>query len=191
MLLVLDEIQSGFGRTGRFWGHEHHDVSPDVVITAKGLASGFPLSAFGAPGSLMEKGWPGSQGGTYGGNAVACAAAIATLDVIASDGLVENAATEGARLSAALHDLADRFPVMGDVRGPGLMIGVEFTAPDGSPDGATAAAVLREAAANGLLMLGCGPYGNVVRWVPPLTVTAAEIDEALDIYATSLEKAAS
>jgi 4-aminobutyrate aminotransferase len=189
MLLVLDEIQSGFGRTGRFWGHQHHEVTPDVVITAKGLASGFPLSAFGASRSLMEQGWPGSQGGTYGGNAVACAAAIATLDVIESEGLVGHAAAEGARLSAALHDLAARFPVIGDVRGPGLMIGVEFTAADGTPDAATAAAVLGEAAAGGLLMLGCGPYGNVIRWVPPLTVTAAEIDEALDVFAASLEKA--
>ncbi|MGH3730828.1 MAG: aspartate aminotransferase family protein, partial [Micromonosporaceae bacterium] len=92
ILLIADEVQTGFGRTGKFWGHDHFGVTPDIVITAKGLASGFPLSAIAAPSALMEKAWAGSQGGTYGGNAVACAAALATLDVIQDEGLVANAA---------------------------------------------------------------------------------------------------
>ncbi|MCA9450812.1 MAG: aspartate aminotransferase family protein, partial [Candidatus Omnitrophica bacterium] len=98
ILLILDEVQAGYGRTGKFWAHEHFDIQPDVVITAKGLASGFPLSGFGAATETMEKGWPGSQGGTYCGNAVACAAALATLDVIEEEGLVENAAGQGQHL---------------------------------------------------------------------------------------------
>ncbi|HZJ48244.1 MAG TPA: aminotransferase class III-fold pyridoxal phosphate-dependent enzyme, partial [Acidimicrobiia bacterium] len=111
ILLIIDEAQSGFGRTGRFWGHQHFDVRPDVVITAKGLASGFPLSAIAASTELMGRGWPGSQGGTYGGNAVACAAAIATLDVIEEEGLVERAST----LGVCRHIRSHR-PVAGDNR---------------------------------------------------------------------------
>ena len=99
ILLVMDEVQTGWGRTGRFWGHDHFGVQPDILITAKGLASGFPLSAIAAPSELMAKAWPGSQGGTYGGNAVACAAAIATLDVIRDEGLVDNARVVGAALA--------------------------------------------------------------------------------------------
>src|SRR5918998_458183 len=106
ILLVVDEVQTGWGRTGRFWGHDHFGVRPDVLVTAKGLASGFPLSGIAASGELMAKAWPGSQGGTYGGNAVACAAACATLDVIEEEGLVANAAEQGLRLRAALEDVA-------------------------------------------------------------------------------------
>src|SRR5215217_114932 len=109
ILLVIDEVQTGWGRTGRFWGHDHFGVQPDILVTAKGLASGFPLSAIAAPAELMSKAWPGSQGGTYGGNAVACAAALATLDVIQDKKLVENAAARGEQLKAALSAVADRF----------------------------------------------------------------------------------
>src|ERR687893_2579902 len=103
ILLIADEVQTGFGRTGRFWGHQHAEgVTPDILITAKGLASGFPLSGIAASEELMLKAWPGSQGGTYGGNAVACAAALATLDVIEAEDLVENAAVQGNALREAL-----------------------------------------------------------------------------------------
>lgn len=127
-LLIVDEVQTGFGRTGRFWGHEHADVRPDVLITAKGLASGFPLSAIAAPAELMGRAWPGSQGGTYGGNAVACAAALATLDVIQDEGLVANADAMGLRLRDGLRKVASAHPLIGDVRGRGLMLGSEFGA---------------------------------------------------------------
>ncbi|MFN7124120.1 MAG: aminotransferase class III-fold pyridoxal phosphate-dependent enzyme, partial [Hydrogenophaga sp.] len=111
ILLVVDEVQTGWGRTGRFWGHDHFEVRPDVLVTAKGLASGFPLSGIAASRELMSKAWPGSQGGTYGGNAVACAAAIATLDVIVEEELVENARVVGAALARGLSKVAADHPV--------------------------------------------------------------------------------
>jgi 4-aminobutyrate aminotransferase len=181
-LLVVDEVQTGFGRTGRFWGHDHFSVQPDVLITAKGLASGFPLSAIAAPRDLMAKAWPGSQGGTYGGNAVACAAALATLEVVQSEGLVENADRMGARLREGLAKVAADVPAIGDVRGLGLMLGNEFVNRDGEPDAAAAARVQQAAAAAGLLLLTCGAAGNVVRMIPPLVVTADQIDEALTLW---------
>ncbi|PRX49130.1 4-aminobutyrate aminotransferase [Prauserella shujinwangii] len=183
ILLVLDEIQTGFGRTGRFWGHEHFDVRPDIVLIAKGLASGFPLSGIAASKDLMAKAWPGSQGGTYGGNAVACAAAAATLDVIQEEGLVENAAARGRQLLEGARAVAGKTAAIGDVRGLGLLVGSEFTTPDGKPDNPTAQAAQKAAAERGLLLLTCGAYMNVVRMIPPLVVSAEQVDEALDIWA--------
>ncbi|WP_199432407.1 aspartate aminotransferase family protein [Qaidamihabitans albus] len=182
ILLVLDEIQTGFGRTGRFWGHQHFDVRPDVVLIAKGLASGFPLSGVAASRELMAKAYPGSQGGTYGGNAVACAAAIATLDVIQEEGLVDNAAERGRQLLEGARAVGEKTAAIGDVRGLGLLVGSEFTTPDGKPDNATAQAAQKAAAERGLLLLTCGAYMNVVRMIPPLVVTAEQIDEALEIW---------
>lgn len=182
ILLVVDEIQTGFGRTGRFWGHDHFGVRPDIVLIAKGLASGFPISGMAASEELMAKALPGSQGGTYGGNAVACAAAIATLEVIQQEGLVENAAERGRQLLEGARVIADKSPSIGDVRGLGLLVGSEFTTPDGEPDTAKAQAAQKAAYANGLLLLTCGAYMNVVRMVPPLVVDAEQIDEALRIW---------
>ncbi|MGH3390144.1 MAG: aspartate aminotransferase family protein [Actinomadura sp.] len=190
ILLVVDEVQTGVGRTGRFWGHEHSGVRPDVLITAKGLASGFPLSAIAASGELMGRAWPGSQGGTYGGNAVACAAALATLDVVRDEGLVDNAAEMGLRLQDGLRKVASDHPVIGDVRGLGLMVGSEFSTVDGEPDPATAQRAQQAAAERGLLLLTCGAYGNVVRMIPPLVVDAAQIDEAIRIWAEAVAVAA-
>jgi 4-aminobutyrate aminotransferase len=189
ILLVLDEVQTGFGRTGEFWGHDHFGVRPDVLVTAKGLASGFPLSAMAAPRALMEKAWPGSQGGTYGGNAVACAASIATLDVIRDEGLVENARVRGGQLQDGLRKVAADHPVIGDVRGLGLMLGSEFTSADGRPDAATAVRAQQEAASRGLLLLMCGAWGNVVRMIPPLVVDEAQVEEALGIWADAVTAA--
>lgn len=183
ILLVMDEIQTGFGRTGRFWGHEHFDVHPDIVLIAKGLASGFPLSGIAASKELMAKALPGSQGGTYGGNAVSCAAAVATLGVIQEEGLVQNAAERGRQLLDGARLIGDKTPGIGDVRGLGLLVGSEFTKPDGEADPATAAAAQKAAAAKGLLLLTCGAYMNVVRMVPPLVVNAEQIDDALRIWA--------
>ena len=188
-LLVMDEVQTGFGRTGTFWGHEPSGVRPDIVITAKGLASGFPLSAIAAPAAIMDKAWPGSQGGTYGGNAVSCAAALATLDVIQEEGLVENAARQGERLQQGLAKIAEANPAIGDVRGRGLMLANEFVTPDGQPDGTTALRAQQAAAQNGLLLLTCGPAGNVVRFIPALVVNADQVDTALELWAASVEEA--
>lgn len=182
ILLVVDEIQTGFGRTGRFWGHDHFGVRPDIVLIAKGLASGFPISGMATSEELMAKALPGSQGGTYGGNAVACAAAIATLEVIQREGLVENAAERGRQLLEGARVIADKSPSIGDVRGLGLLVGSEFTTPDGEPDTAKAQAAQKAAYANGLLLLTCGAYMNVVRMVPPLVVDAEQVDEALRIW---------
>jgi 4-aminobutyrate aminotransferase len=182
ILLILDEVQTGYGRTGKFWGHEHFGIRPDIIVTAKGLASGFPLSGIAASREVMVKGWTGSQGGTYGGNAVACAAALATLDVIRDEGLVDNARLRGAELQDGLRKVAADHPVIGDVRGLGLMVGSEFTAADGRPEPATAQRAQRLAADRGLLLLTCGAFGNVVRMIPPLVVNAEQVEEAVTIW---------
>lgn len=189
ILLVIDEVQTGWGRTGRFWGHDHFGVQPDVLITAKGLASGFPLSGIAASKELMSKAWPGSQGGTYGGNAVACAAAIATLDVIVDEKLVDNARVVGAALARGLDKVAADHPVIGDVRGLGLMLGSEFTTPEGQPDPVTAGRAQQAAAERGLLLLTCGPFTNVVRMIPPLVVNERQVDEAVGIWAEAVQAA--
>ncbi|MFC7360292.1 aspartate aminotransferase family protein [Nocardioides astragali] len=191
ILLVVDEVQTGWGRTGRFWGHDHFGVQPDILVTAKGLASGFPLSAIAAPAELMAKAWPGSQGGTYGGNAVACAAAIATLDVIRDEGLVDNARVVGGVLQYGLEKVAANTSGIGDVRGLGLMLGSEFVTADGQPDAATAQQAQQKAAELGLLLLTCGPFGNVVRMIPALVVTQEQVEDALAIWAAAVEAARS
>lgn len=180
ILLVMDEVQTGFGRTGKMFGHEHFDVQPDIITLAKGIASGFPISGIAASEELMSKAWPGSQGGTYGGNAVACAAAVATLEVIEEEGLVANSAERGTQLLEGVKAAA--VDGIGDVRGLGLLVGSEFTAADGTPDTARAQAAQQLAAKKGLLLLTCGAHMNVVRMIPPLVVTAEQVDEALDIW---------
>jgi len=190
ILLVVDEVQTGWGRTGRFWGHDHFGVRPDVLVTAKGLASGFPLSAIAAPAELMAKAWPGSQGGTYGGNAVACAAALATLDVIVEEGLVENARVVGGVLARGLEKVRADHPVIGDVRGLGLMLASEFVTSAGEPDQPAASRAQQEAARRGLLLLTCGPYGNVVRMIPPLVVTERQVEDALAVWTECVNVAA-
>ncbi|WP_028923645.1 aspartate aminotransferase family protein [Pseudonocardia acaciae] len=190
ILLIADEVQTGVGRTGKFWGHQHAPgVTPDIIITAKGLASGFPLSGIAAPTELMAKAWPGSQGGTYGGNAVACAAALATLDVVRDENLVDNAAEQGRRLADGLRKVAADHPVIADVRGLGLMVGNEFQTADGAPDPDTAARAHAAAAERGLLLLTCGAAGNVVRMIPPLVVTAEQVDKGIELWADAVNAA--
>ena len=184
--LVLDEVQTGWGRTGKFWGGDHFGVEADILITAKGLASGFPLSAIAARQDIMERAWPGTQGGTYGANAVACAAALATLDVIQDEQLVTNSAERGAELRAVLEKVAGSHSAITDVRGLGLMLGNEFRDADGSPDGATALAAQQEAARRGLLLLTCGAWGQVVRFIPALVVDSDHVAEAADIWSDAV-----
>jgi 4-aminobutyrate aminotransferase len=190
ILLIVDEIQSGFGRTGRWFAHEHFDISPDVLVIAKGLASGLPLSGVLAPMSLMEKWTPGSHGGTYGGNAVAAAAAVATIQTIRAENLVENAQTRGLQLSESLRRLQVQYPIIGDIRGLGLMIGVEFRDADGNPDKSTAKAVQKACFEERLLLLTCGPWDNTIRWIPPLIVTEEQIEVGLQIFERALNKIA-
>jgi 4-aminobutyrate aminotransferase len=193
ILLIADEIQTGFGRTGRLFAVEHSAVEPDVVVVAKGLASGLPLSGIIARRDLLDAWAPGTHGGTYGGNVVACAASNATLDVIADEGLVANAAERGAQFLASLRSLAADHPSIGDVRGLGLMLALEFVRPgegDGRvPDAALAKRVLAATLERRLIVLGAGSFGNVVRIIPPLVTSAAEIDLALEILGDSLSAA--
>ena len=186
ILLIADEIQSGFGRTGRWFAFEHFGITPDILTLAKGLASGLPLSGVIARMDLMEKWTPGSHGGTYGGNALACAAAAATIRVIRDQGLLENAQARGAQFTTGLAHLQETYPAIGDLRGLGLMIGAEFTGSDGRPDKDTAKAVVHACLERRLLLLTCGPWDNTIRFIPPLVVTSEEIDQALEIFSESL-----
>lgn len=188
MALIIDEVQTGVGRTGTFWGHEPSGVTPDILITAKGIASGFPISAIAASTEMMSKAWPGSQGGTYGGNAVACAAAVATLKVVESEGLVANSATQGERLISGLREVAQTVTTVGDVRGRGLMVACEFLDPDGTPRADLAAAAQQAAISENLLLLTCGARGNIVRFIPPLIVTADQVDDGVAAWAKALAK---
>jgi 4-aminobutyrate aminotransferase len=190
MLLVIDEVQTGFGRTGRMFAHEHVAVEPDILILAKGIASGLPLSGIVARRELIEAWPPGTHGGTYGGNIVSCAAALATIDVLESEGLIDNARNRGEQLLAGVRELQGRYPVIGDTRGLGLMVAMELIEPgvgDGRrPNPAAVKAVLGGARERGLMVLSAGPYGNVVRVIPPLVTTADEIDQALGILDEAL-----
>ena len=193
IMLIADEVQTGYGRTGRFFAVQHWDVEPDIVVMAKGIASGLPLSGLLAKRELIEA-WPaGTHGGTYGGNVVSCAAANATLDVIEDEHLVENAAARGSQFLAGLRTLAARHPAIGDVRGLGLMLALEFIQPgvgDGRvPDAGLAKRVLNEALDRHLIVLSAGTYANVARIIPPLVTTAAEIDQALAILEASITAA--
>ena len=185
ILLVIDEVQTGFGRTGKMFGLEHAGIAPDVLIMAKGLGSGVPISAIGASRALMEKWTPGSHGGTYGGNALAAAAGVATIAVMRDEDLPGNASRQGEKLLEGLRELQAEYPMIGDVRGRGLMVGVEF-AKDGHPDKDAAKAVQKACLDRDLLLLTCGTYDNVIRWIPPLVVTQAQIEEALGIFAEAL-----
>jgi 4-aminobutyrate aminotransferase len=185
ILLVDDEVQSGMGRTGRMFAAEHSGVEPDIICSAKALASGMPLSAMIAREKVMT--WPpGSHGSTFGGNPVCCAAAGATLDVIEEEGLLENADRVGGWLLSNLRQLAQESHLIGDVRGLGLMIGVELVKDKETKEIAKveAEAVMLECFKRGLLVLPCGP--NSIRFSPPLIITQAQAGRALEIFAEAL-----
>jgi 4-aminobutyrate aminotransferase len=187
ILLIADEIQSGFGRTERWFAQEHFDLRPDIMTAAKGLASGMPLSGVFSRLELMDKWLPGSHGGTYGGNAVSCAAAVATIRAMRDENMLDNAVARGAQLVEGLRSLQIRYPQLGDVRGLGLMIGCEFRTAERKPDKATAKAIAAACLERNLLLLTCGPWDNVIRWIPPLIVSAAEVEQALSIFTEALE----
>jgi 4-aminobutyrate aminotransferase len=193
ILLIADEVQTGFGRTGEMFAVRHWDVEPDIVVLAKGIASGLPLSGIIARRDLLEKMPPGTHGGTYGGNVVACAAANATLDVIEDEDLVANARERGSQFLAGLRRLAASRPSIGDVRGLGLMLALEFIKPgeaDGRfPNPELSKRVIAEALDRRLIVLSAGSYANVVRIIPPLVTTADEVDQALEILGESLDAA--
>jgi 4-aminobutyrate aminotransferase len=186
LYLIADEVQSGFGRAGRWFAIDHTQTVPDIMIMAKGMASGMPLSGIAASREMMAKWPPGSHGGTYGGNAVACAAAVATIQTMRDERLIENSAEMGQMLMTGLRRLQEEYPAIGDVRGQGLMVASEFSRPDGEPWPEMAGAVAKAAHERDLMLLTCGTFGNVIRWIPPLVVNQAQIHEALDIFANAL-----
>ena len=187
ILLIADEVQTGIGRTGHMWASEWSGVRPDILVTAKGIASGLPLSGIMARRELLEKFGPGAHGGTYGGNAVACAAALATLDVIAAEGLLENARRQGDRLLSGLRRTAAGHPGVAEVRGQGLMVGIEFAEGDDlRPRPDLAKSLIQAAFERKLLLLSCGTYGHVVRIIPPLVTTDTEVDSAISTISESL-----
>ncbi len=188
ILMIADEIQSGFGRTGKFFAFEHEGIVPDIVTMAKGIASGLPLSGIAYAHDLGEQWITGSHGGTYGGNPVSCAAAVATLDVIENEQLVKNAEIRGKELLDSLEKFKERYSFIGDVRGRGLMAAVEFTE-NGAPSSKRAKAVIKAAAERNLLLLSCGTYSNIIRWIPPLIVTKEQLAEGLSLFAEALEAA--
>lgn len=188
ILLIVDEVQSGFGRTGRFFALEHFGIVPDILIMAKSMASGLPLSAIAVRGEIMNRWKPGSHGGTYGGNALACAASEATIRVLQEEKLVENSARFGKKLMDRLNSLKESNQCIGDVRGLGLMVGVEFVVPGGrSPDGKKAKAIQKSCLDDGLLLLTCGTDENVIRWIPPLIINENHLEEALNIFEHALK----
>jgi 4-aminobutyrate aminotransferase len=193
ILLVADEVQTGFGRTGELFAVQHWDVEPDILVLAKGIASGMPLSGLIARSDVLAAFKPGTHGGTFGGNVVSCAAALATLDVIEDEGLVDNARERGRQFLAGLRALAERHPAIGDVRGLGLMVALELVKPgegDGRvPNPELTKRLQAEAFDRRLLLLTAGTSVNVIRIIPPLITTADEVDRALMILDESLTAA--
>jgi 4-aminobutyrate aminotransferase len=180
IMLIADEVQTGYGRTGRMFATEWTGARPDILVMAKGIASGMPLSGIMARRSLMDKFTPGVHGGTYGGNAVSCAAALATLDVIEDEGLVANAQMLGARLLAGLTAAASGVANVAQVRGRGLMVAIEFAEPETlKPRPDMTKSLLHGALERKLILLSCGTYGQAVRVIPPLVTTESEIDQAV------------
>jgi 4-aminobutyrate aminotransferase len=188
ILLIFDEVQSGFGRTGKFFALEHSGVVPDILVMAKGLASGMPMSAIAAPSALMARWTTGTHGGTYGGNPVAAAAASATIDVILEEGLLQNAEERGQQLRDSMEEMQIRWPFMGDIRGWGLMVGLEIGVPGRGPDKDLATRIQAQCLDGNLLLLTCGTYGNVIRWIPPLVVSESQINDALLTMEEGLEE---
>jgi 4-aminobutyrate aminotransferase len=187
ILFVADEVQTGFARTGRMFAIEHHDLQPDVLVMAKGIASGFPVSAVGSSAELMRR-WPtGSHGGTYGGNPMGCAAALATIDVMTAPGFLARAAAVGDRFRAGLDELASRHPAIGENRNLGAMLATELVDADGVPDASRTAAVLAHLLREErMIVMSCGPFGSTVRWIPPLVIGDEQIDAALAAFDRAL-----
>ncbi|MEP7116186.1 MAG: 4-aminobutyrate--2-oxoglutarate transaminase [Acidobacteriota bacterium] len=184
IVLIVDEIQTGFGRTGLMWAYEHYGIEPDLVTMAKSLGGGLPLSAVVGKAAIMDAPAPGGLGGTFAGNPVACAAALAVLDVFENEHVLEQAERQAAQTTAALRAMAAAHPRIGDVRGLGAMMAIEIVAAaDRSPDLASAAKIVEVARSRGLLLLKSGTNKNVIRLLPPLTTPTDELGRGLDILA--------
>jgi 4-aminobutyrate aminotransferase len=186
ILLIMDEIQSGMGKTGKMFAMEHWNVTADIVVVAKALASGMPLGACIASKELMS--WePGSHSTTFGGNPIACAAALVTIELL-ENGLMQNAIRMGNYIMKHLRRMKNRYEIIGDVRGLGLMIGIEFVKnrKTKEPAGDFSSEVANECFRNGLMLLTCGK--NVVRFIPPLIISQDTVDQALEIFEKAVKK---
>ena len=188
VVFIADEVQTGFARTGAMFASELFGIVPDLITTAKGIAGGMPLAAVTGRAEIMDATHAGGLGGTYGGNPVACAAAVASIDAFENDGLIERAQQIEALLLTRLRAMAEADPRIGDVRGRGAMIAAEFVDPaTGAPDAALTSAVAKAAIAEGVIVLTCGTYGNVIRFLPPLSISDELLSEGLDVVASALQ----
>ena len=186
IVLIVDEIQTGFGRTGTMFAFEQAEIRPDLITVAKSLAGGLPLSGVVGRADIMDAPLPGGLGGTYGGNALACAAALAVLDAFEQDGLLERANVLGRRLRDGLLDLQQKNPAIGDVRGLGFMQAIEIVTPTGDPDAAVAQDIIDAARIRGLLLIKCGLHRNVIRFLAPLVTSDEQMTDALAILGAAL-----
>jgi 4-aminobutyrate aminotransferase/(S)-3-amino-2-methylpropionate transaminase len=190
VVFVADEVQSGFARTGAMFACEHEDVVPDLIVTAKGIAGGLPLSAVTGRAEMMDAVHAGGLGGTYGGNPLACAAALAVIETIEADGLVARAVAIEDLVVGRLEALAAHDSRVGDIRGRGAMLAVELVvAGTDTPDPVLAKEVAARAHAEGVIVLTCGTQGNVLRFLPPLSITDEQLHEAFDVVVVALEAA--
>ncbi len=190
VVFIADEVQTGFARTGAMFASETFGIEPDLITTAKGIAAGLPLAAVTGRAEIMDSAHAGGLGGTYGGNPVACAAALAALAAFENEGLIERARQIGTTLTGRFTALQATDPRVGDVRGHGAMIAVEFVRPEtGEPDAALTSAIAKAAIAQGVIVLTCGTFGNVIRFLPPLTIGDDLLAEGLDIVAAALAAA--
>ncbi|MCM3756534.1 aspartate aminotransferase family protein [Sporosarcina aquimarina] len=188
ILLIFDEVQTGFGRTGNWFAAQTFDVTPDIMAVAKGIGAGLPLSATIASKELMDQ-WPlGAHGTTFGGNPIACSAALASLEIIKEEKLLENAQKMGAYAMAKLLEMKEESSIVRDVRGVGLMIGIELGDPKtGIASGEVVMEVLDKCLADGVLFYLCGNSGEVIRMIPPLTITKDQIDKGIDVLKTAIQ----
>lgn len=190
IVLIADEVQCGFGRSGKMFACEHAGIEPDLIVLAKGLAGGFPLSALVGKAEMMNAAPPSSLGGTYGGNPLACAAALAVFEVMEEEKIPQKAAKIGAHMMMRLNEMAETCPAIGDVRGLGSLVAIELfdDAEHTLPSMAKAMALVECARTQGLILLSCGVNGNVIRFLPPLTIEQAVLDEGLDCLALCLQQ---
>ncbi|MDN3495442.1 4-aminobutyrate--2-oxoglutarate transaminase [Planococcus sp. APC 4015] len=190
VVFIADEIQTGFARTGAMFASDLFGIVPDLITTAKGIAGGLPLAAVTGRAEIMDASHAGGLGGTYGGNPVACAAALAAIDAFETEGLLERAREIEGVLTGRLSEIQIADPRVGDIRGHGAMIAAEFIDPEtGDPDAALTAAVAKACIAQGVIVLTCGTYGNVIRFLPPLSIPDALLHEGLDVVAEALRAA--
>jgi 4-aminobutyrate aminotransferase-like enzyme len=191
ILLIIDEVQTGFGRTGKLFATEHYDVVPDLMTMAKSLGGGLPISGVCGRAEIMDAAQPGGIGGTYAGNPLAVAAALAVLDIIEEEGLVARANMLGERIKGMVESLRYAVPQIAEVRGPGAMVAIEFCRPhSSSPDAQFAKRVQKLSLDRGLVLLLCGVYGNVIRFLLPLTTPERVLTEGLNILESALREAA-